>query len=34
VYAVVIDTTQIEGNRILGEPHLLGEVKIVPRTKK
>jgi len=34
VYAVVIDTTQIEGSRILGESHFLGEVKIVPRTKK
>jgi len=34
VYAAVIDTTQTEGSRIQGEPHLLGEVKILPRTKK
>jgi len=34
VYAVVMDTTQLEGSRILGKPHLLGEVKILPRTKK
>jgi len=34
VYAVVIETTQVEGSRILGEQHLLGEVEILPRTKK
>ena len=34
VYAVVIDTTRPEGNRILGEAHLLGEVEILPRTKE
>jgi len=28
VYAVVIDTTRPEGNRIQAEPHLLGEVRI------
>jgi len=30
VYAVVIDTARPEGNRILAEPHLLGQVEIVP----
>jgi CubicO group peptidase (beta-lactamase class C family)/transglutaminase-like putative cysteine protease len=34
IYAVVIDTTRIQGSRILGEPHLLGEVDILPRAKK
>jgi len=34
IYAVVIDTTQAEGNRILGEPHLLGEIDILPREQK
>ena len=33
VYAVVLDTTRPEGHRPLGEPHLLGEVEILPRTK-
>ncbi|MBN2130076.1 MAG: CapA family protein [Sedimentisphaerales bacterium] len=32
VYAVVMDTTQTEGNRILGEPYLVGELQISPRT--
>jgi hypothetical protein len=34
VYVVVMDTTQLEGARVLGEPRLLGEVDILPRTKK
>ncbi len=33
VYAVVMDTTQAEGSRILGEQHLLGEVEILPGSK-
>lgn len=31
VYAVVIDTTRPEGNRILAEPQLLGQVEIMPK---
>jgi hypothetical protein len=34
VYAVVIDTTQVERSRFLGEQHLLGKVQILPTTKK
>jgi len=33
VYAVVIDTTRPEGKRILGEPHFLGKVEILPTCK-
>ena len=33
VYAVVLDTARPEESRTLGEPHLLGEVQIVPRSK-
>jgi len=34
VYAVVIDTNRNEGNRILGEQRLLGEVNILPRKEE
>jgi hypothetical protein len=34
VYAAVVDTTQAEGSRILGKPHLLGEVEILPREQR
>jgi hypothetical protein len=34
VYVVVIDTTQVKGSRVLGEHQLLGEVNILPRTKR
>jgi hypothetical protein len=33
VYAVVMDTTQLEGSRICGRPYLLGEVEILPGRK-
>jgi poly-gamma-glutamate capsule biosynthesis protein CapA/YwtB (metallophosphatase superfamily) len=34
VFALVIDTAQTEGQRELGKPYLLGEVEIVPKTRK
>jgi len=34
VYAVVIDTTRPEGNRVLAEPYLLGEVEIQSTEEK
>ena len=34
VRGVVIDTTRSEGNRILGEQRLLGEVNILPRKQE
>jgi hypothetical protein len=33
VYAVAIDTTRPEGDRILAEPHLMGQVEIKARSK-
>ncbi len=34
VYAVVIDTSETEGKRILGEPYFIGNVELLPRVEK